>query len=422
MKQVEVRRRIAIRDFLQIPLKLGEAWPRTGPAKEMLCEWKGYNLEKKMYMKQAARLRDEALDNRPRARRFIELFTTLTNDNKCGAGSQDFAEQRRFRQKTIAAYNAKQPHLLSEDLWCPILCNYFPPSAMKATQIFSHRHGQKLMDEIFRPEEGQENGLFTPYNGLLMTAEAEERFRKGLFVIVPSLKTNDLLEEIGQWQASGPESYKIRVVDRKAYPMTRSPTGWLEKRWNDLDGRELEFRSDHRPRPPYLYFHYCVTMLRRSWCHTEHETVLQDRLGKRFWDIPGPYLRQRQLSALAEEIGNDGILEGAGSEAHDDEEVDRDDESDQITLAAANDAVRFSAGKGTEAFTNALNDEDDDDNDETWGKRFEIGVCPRCNCYRCSAVFGRDGSTDAYDEGDVEDDGDANEGGGAPGIIASMTV
>lgn len=374
----------------------------------MLCEWRGYNLEKKLYEKQAARLRDAAMDNGPRARRYIELFSKLTNGSEDSSGPQSIAEQRCFRQKTIVAYNAKQPHPLSEDLWCPVLCNYFSPSAMTVAQIFSYRHGQKLMSEIFGTE-GLENELFSPYNSVLMIAEAEERFRKGLFVIVPSIK-NESSEEVRQWKASEPKSYKIRVVDRKAHQMTRLPTGWLEKRWNDLDGRELEFRSDHRPRPQYLYFHYCVTMLRRSWYHSEHETVLQDRLGKKFWGMPSPYLRRRQLLALAEEIGNDGVLEGAENEAHY-ENVDQDDESDQIVLTAANDAVRFSVGKGPEAFTDALdNPVDEDGDDKTWRKQSGIGICPRCNCYRCSAVFNRDASTDHYDEGDGEDDEDAVEG------------
>lgn len=95
--------------------------------------------------------------------------------------------------------------------------------------------------------------------------------------------------------------------------------------------------------------------------------MLQDWLGKKFWNIPGRYLRRRQLLALAEEIGNDGLLEGAKNEGHK-EDVDQDDESDQIALAAANDAVRFSIAKGPEAFSDALedddNDEDDDDDDK----------------------------------------------------------
>lgn len=375
---------------------------------EMLCEWKGYSLDKKLYKKQAARLRHEALNHGPRARRYIELFTKLTNDIENRSRPQDNAEQRRFRQKIIAAYNAKQPYLLSEDLWCPILCNYFSPSAMRATQIFSHRHGEKLMSEIFGADEGQGNELFAPHNGLLMIAEAEERFRKGLFVIVPSSNAESP-EEVGKWQASVPKGYKIRVVDRKAYLMTRSPTGWFEKRWNDLDGRELEFHSDHRPHPQYLYFHYCVAMLRRSWYYSEHTTVLQDRQGQKFWDMPGPYLRRGQLLALAEEIGNDGVLEGAENDAHD-ENVDQDDESDEIVLAAANDAVRFSICQGSEAFTDALDDheDEDDDDDMAWRKDKGIGICPRCNCYRCSAVFSRNASTDHLDEGDEEEDEEAN--------------
>ena len=408
---MELRQRIAIRDFLQIPLKRGEDWPRTRPAIELLCERKGYILDKKLYMKQAARLRDDALDNRPRTRRFIELFTKLTGGTDYrSAGLQDTVEQRRFRLETINAYNAKQPHPLAEDLWCPVLCKYFSRGAMRVARIFSHLHGQKLMNELFGMYEGQENEMFAPYNGLLMIAEAEERFRKGLFVIVPSVKDVSP-KEIKKWQTSEPKNYKIRVVDHKAYLMTRSPAGWLEKRWNDLDGRELEFRSDHRPSPQYLYFHYCVTMLRRSWYHADHETVLQDRLGKNFWDVPGRFLRRQQLLALAEEIGNDGLLEGAGNEA-DHKDVDQDEESGQIALAAANDAVRFSIGKGPEAFTDALDDDDEDGDKASWGKELEIGICPRCNCSRCSAVFGRAEPIDVHDEKYNEDDDGRDEFGG----------
>ena len=188
-----------------------------------------------------------------------------------------------------------------------------------------------------------------------MIAEAEERFRKGMFVIVPSTK-DESSSEIGEWHASNPKKYKIRVIDRNAFKMTRLPPGYLNMRWNDLDGRELEFRSNHRPRAQYLYFHYCVAMLRRSWHHPEHKTLLNDRLGKRFWNTPGPYLRRQLLLGFTMETKHDGVLEGAVAGG-------KDDEPDFVALAAAYDAIRFSEGNGAEAFTDALDDSDDEDED-----------------------------------------------------------
>ncbi|MCJ1462517.1 hypothetical protein MMC07_001119 [Pseudocyphellaria aurata] len=76
----------------------------------------------------------------------------------------------------------------------------------------------------------------------------------------------------------------------------------------------------------------------------KHETVLWDPLGKKFWDIPSPICASGSCQRLRGRLETMGSWRRAGSKAHD-EEVDRDDESDQITLTAVNDAVRFSTGK-----------------------------------------------------------------------------
>ena len=83
-------------------------------------------------------------------------------------------------------------------------------------------------------------------------------------------------------------------------------------KWTDLDGRELQFRSDHRPRARYLYYSYCVSMLQRSHHQGHYETVLQDHLGRKFWGTPGAYLQQTYLLAFVEEIWARGLLGGAG--------------------------------------------------------------------------------------------------------------
>lgn len=391
MQQVEMRFRIAFCGFCQIqnPRMSEKSWLRTRAAKKLFCEWKGYLLDKKLYENQAERLQKKSRTAQVKqavaTRRFTDFFTKTATSTDAEDRPQDLAEQRKFRSKTIMAYNATRPHPLSEDLWCPILRNYFSAGGMRVAQIFSHRHGQELMDGIFGTEEGQKNALLSPQNGLLMIAEAEERFRKGLFVIVPSTK-NESSCEIARWHSSNPKRYKIRVIDRKAYKMTRSPPGCFEMRWNDLDGQELEFRSEYRPRSQYLYFHYCVAMLRRSWYHSERNTLLSDRFGNKFWDTPGSYLSRKLLLGFAAEFKHDGVLEGA-------EDGGEEEVQDQIALAAANNAIRFSEDKGIDLFTDTVDDNDVEDKDTTEdendGKYADLGfgVYPYCYCQRCSLAF-----------------------------------
>ena len=57
---------------------------------------------------------------------------------------------------------------------------------------------------------------------------------------------------------------------------------WGGTKWNDLDGQELLFKSDARPRAQYLYYHYCVAMLRRAWQQGKHGNILHDELGRKF--------------------------------------------------------------------------------------------------------------------------------------------
>ena len=35
--------------------------------------------------------------------------------------------------------------------------------------------------------------------------------------------------------------------------------------WADMDGKRINFRSDHRPRGRFLYFHYINAILKNSY-------------------------------------------------------------------------------------------------------------------------------------------------------------
>lgn len=127
--------------------------------------------------------------------------------------------------------------------------------------------------------------------------------------------------------------------------------------WNELDGQEIMFRSDFRPRAQYLYFQYCVVMLRRSW-HNEKPTVaLKDQVGKHWWGTPGPYMRRNMVLAFVEEIGHEyeALLEGSM-----DSPTSEDDAPVETALAAGNDEIRLSWKKEEESFSYAVDTDSDD--------------------------------------------------------------
>jgi hypothetical protein len=107
-----------------------------------------------------------------------------------------------------------------------------------------------------------------------MSKDAEERFDKGLFVIVPTVDDPVSQHDIDAWSASEPKEYKIRLLDKECPLMKRFLEHRPEK-WINVDGKLVEFRNDHRPRARYIYFHYCVSILRRPWNHNNDWEVLK---------------------------------------------------------------------------------------------------------------------------------------------------
>jgi hypothetical protein len=246
---------------------------------------------------------------------------------------------------------------------------------MRAAHIFPYQHGQYIMNEIFAGESSEEGGLnelFSPRNGMMLSSVAEERFDKFLFVIVPLVDDDNDPRQIQAWHASGVKRYRIRVVEKKDSSMTVRYSEGHTRTWAELDGREVAFRTSARPRARYLYYHYCIAMLRRAWHRSGHATtVLRDELGRKFWGTPGPYLRKKCLLAFVGEIGNDEFLEGALPERPDTSKgpgESNDDELKDLTLLSASAAITLgdtpeteAEGIRTDAEESELDDEDESD-------------------------------------------------------------
>lgn len=242
---------------------------------------------------------------------FMKLFTSspLGLNIRTGAGPRDSKIQSNFRAQLLKDYDSLDQH---GNVWCPILGCYLGPDNVTASHLFAYRHGQASMDAIFGkicPPE-----LFSSRNGLIMSALVEKFFDSGVIVIVPDIPDHPTKSVLCGWVNNEVREFKIRIIDTSWSKLDHLVAGTT--RWRDLDGKKLEFRGNYRPAARYLYFHYCVQILRRAWRAGPGQQAvfsLQDELGKPFWGTPGNYVARNMLNAFIQEVGHqaDDLLIGA---------------------------------------------------------------------------------------------------------------
>ena len=292
----------------------------------------------------------------------MKLFTSakrgLDIQIAAGAGDRDISVQTNFRKALIEVSQISPPEAKRGELFCAITDSWQRKEHMKAAHIFPYSHGEEIMSAIFGQESGKSE-LFSPVNGIMMLDIAEEKFDKGYFVIIPLLPESATGKDIQSWHDNNPKDYMIRVINPNGKSMNHSIHPSSNKTWNDLDGQKVQFKGNHRPQARYLYFHYCRTILRRSWL-AEQEPKLKDQLGKLFWGTPGPYIKKTMLLAFIEEMGHEyeALLEGA---FQDNDEASNNLEADPTALLAATKSIRVSNRRSEEVDFEDQKDLIDDD-------------------------------------------------------------
>lgn len=280
-----------------------------------------------------------------RQQAFIQLWTRPKNGLNItvptGAGGRSTGAQSNFRANLITVSDPYHPSpTVGKDyMWCPIAREWM---LCRATHIFAYHHGQDMMTSIFGAKAIGE--LFSVKNGILMSEGAGRRFDKGLFIIVPDVDKSASQHDIDAWNASEPKEYKIRVLDKDCQVMNQWLCPSRRERWVNLDGQRVAFRNNRRPRAEYLYFHYCVSILRRSWNQDKHWGLLKEEL-RGMWAAPGPYLPKSMLAAFIEELGHD--MEPALMRGCEDLETVVE-EVDPTALACANDQIWITSRSGHE--------------------------------------------------------------------------
>lgn len=350
VRRSEVRKKISLQDFINNGGNEVD-WQHTREARELFQQIRAEQTSAKIYERQAEKL-DEKKRDKGRSLRssFMKLFPTSTTGldiQKAGAGKRDSSKQSNFRSAMIQAYESwytgPEPFL-----WCPILGDWMRSSQMVAAHLFGYMHGQQTMDAIFGKTKTPE--LFSPRNGLMISDVIEEVFDSGFLVIVPQLPDKPTKGQLAGWLVKSPREYKVRIIDSSSREIDHRIRPSCDMRWRDLDNKPLIFRGNFRPAARYLYFHYCLQILRRAWKQPkESKDTLRDEIGKSYWGTPGRYLPKNMLLAFVEQVGHDySILEGASCNSGDDE----------VLLAAASAQVKM---KDPSKSDGSEDEEDSDD-------------------------------------------------------------
>ncbi|KAI1251458.1 hypothetical protein MGN70_006026 [Eutypa lata] len=309
-----------------------KSWWATPEAHRIVDKMKAARYERIIYQQQAERIEKGGLIRRS----FQSMFTTSqmgVGIQKTGVGKRSRSEQSKFKNSLINFYDAAttnpKKHKVILSLHDSATGRELLKNAITAAHIVPHSLGGDMLQALFGANvEGE---LDTPYNGLLLETNVEKAMDDGAIAIVPDISDDPSTEEITMWEAAEPKNYKWKIIDVDAEVLDEPLEIATEKSQppmtiRDLNGQQLSFKNDMRPRARYLYFLFVVAHLRLAWRQDfrhDPSKVLQKQLGKGFWATKGRYLKRSFLLALAEEIGHDtDFAENIPIEPGDDNEPD----------------------------------------------------------------------------------------------------
>ncbi|KAI0152697.1 hypothetical protein GGR57DRAFT_513596 [Xylariaceae sp. FL1272] len=334
-----------------------KAWWATPEAHQIVDKMKAAHHEKVLYQRQAQRIEQGG----PIRRAFQTLFNTSQiglGVDKAGMGKRTRSQQSKFKAFLVKFYaaattNPKKPKVIDtvhdtstgqEEL----------QRNVRAAHLVPHSFGEDLLVAIFGANVKGE--LSTPYNGLLLSPTVETAMDDGAIAAVPDIADDPSPKEVKIWENTEPKNYKWRVMDPESEaldwlviaPSASYPNGL---RVRQLDGRQLSFKNENRPRARYLYFLFVVAQLRQAWRHDfrqDPSKVLKNQLGKGFWATKGRYLQRGFLLSMADEIGHDtNFKENIPMIPSDDNDDDETGDAGVIGIA--------------KMFQYGVNDEDEDE-------------------------------------------------------------
>lgn len=235
------------------------------------------------------------------------------------------SEQSNFRASVMREYNVEQAD--ADLIWCPISGTEYLSETVTAAHIFPHRGSQKWMTRIF----GTKGELMHWRNAIPIAGFIEKFFDLGYIALVPCFPGRGSAKDVDDWQSGRIiRQYKIKIFaplnsqkfERAVIPHSGIHAG---KRIRQLDGAQVQFRNDTRPRARYLFYHYlfCMATYMTHNNTKERDAVFWNNIGQPVWGSHGRYMRRRYIMGLAAEFGHDleRLLENYADEADSDEDA-----------------------------------------------------------------------------------------------------
>ncbi|PVH83920.1 hypothetical protein DL98DRAFT_613216 [Cadophora sp. DSE1049] len=304
LEHAVLSRNITIRDVMgrdtQMTTKFAKLFKRTP---EGLQSRKGYGRPWRP-IKKGIRTRQDRIDDISGGRERKACTCA------CSCPKNRSLKHRIFTEDLIKAYDAKSVH---QGHYSCIVANTdrSPRCSTVAFQFFPDMHGEDLMGAIFGAE--YRGKLYSPDNGMAVSASVKQDLENGLLVLVPNVPDNPSIKEIQEWKTSTIKEWKIRVTDPSA-PEAKADHGPYENRWswNERNGMRIEFKNEYRPDEKLIYYHYCVQMLRSSLKRRPSGVQTRD-----LWGVKENYLSRPMLQAFVEVMGNEYAFLRGGSREED---------------------------------------------------------------------------------------------------------
>jgi len=190
-----------------------------------------------------------------------------------------------FRNSIIADQGLMDPREKDNDRYWSYLWNIFSGAyeygayrRFEALPVFASQSNPDLATALFGLSNiDSSSSLFSSFNGLLLPDYMGARFDSGIMAIVPDISSPTYPSEIALWKDTAPREYKLKIFtqnreteqrgglmqDINSFTNARRPVPL-----RDIDGSKVGFpvsSRDGRPRECYLFFHYCVQILRQAW-------------------------------------------------------------------------------------------------------------------------------------------------------------
>jgi len=227
-------------------------------------------------------------------------------DIKLFSGRRDTSDQSNFEKELAAAYGTTTQPGHEYDAWCPIHAGYALQNSMTAAHLFPYSGSEETMMHIFGDDAKDE--MFSPKNGLLIFDPLVKMMDKGFFALVPDLPDDASHEACMNWNTQTLKEYKIHVFERehkdmKGHLMFGEMAGLPAY---ELHGRKVKFLNDFRPRARYLFWVYCVNLIKNAVKTGSFDKI---PIKKPYWGSLRSYMHSGKIKALGKLVGSD-MLEG----------------------------------------------------------------------------------------------------------------